>query len=134
MTDLSTLGGRDSAAYAVSGTGAVAGVSDTGDGDARHGFLYANSQMRDLAPLPGADSSAAYAVSRTSQVVGASQTAAGMKRATLWRNGNPTDLNALLPPHSGWVLTEARAVNDHGQIAGQGFWNGKPCAFLLTPR
>jgi len=58
----------------------------------------------------------------------------GVKRATLWQNGRPTDLNTLLPPHSGWVLTEARAVNDHGQIAGQGLLDGKPCAFLLTPR
>ena len=134
MTDLGTLGGANSAAYAVSSTGAVAGVSETADSGTRHGFLCISGQMHDLAPLPGTDSSAAYAVNSQSQAVGTSQTAAGMKRATLWQNGVPTDLNALLPPHSGWVLTEGRAINDHGQIAGQGLWNGKPCAFLLTPR
>lgn len=141
MTDLGTLGGANSAAYAVSSAGAVAGVSETDNSGTRHGFLTSGGQMQDLAPLPGMDSSAAYAVSSaayavssTGQAVGTSQTATGTKRATLWRNGRPTDLNTLLPPHSGWTLTEARAVNDHGQIAGQGIWNGKPCAFLLTPR
>ena len=133
MTDLGTLGGADSAAYAVSSAGAVAGISDTGDTGTRHGFLFVNGQIRDLPPLPDMDSSAAYAVNGTDQVVGVSQTAAGIKHATVWRDGRPTDLNTLLPPRSGWVLTEARAVNDHGQIAGQGLWNGKPCAFLLTP-
>ncbi len=133
MTDLGTLGGANSAAYAVSRAGAVAGVSDTNNGR-RHGFLCFSGQMQDLAPLPGTDSSAAYAVSSTGQAVGTSQTAAGVKRATLWQNGHPTDLNTLLPPRSAWALTEARAINDHGQIAGQGLWKGKPCAFLLTPR
>ena len=133
LTDLGTLGGANSAAYAVSSAGAVAGVSETGSNGTRHGFLSVSGQMQDLAPLPGMDSSAAYAVNSLSQAVGTSQTAAGGKRATLWQNGKPTDLNALLPSHSGWFLTEARAINDHGQIAGQGLWNGKPCAFLLTP-
>ena len=133
MTDLGTLGGANSAAYAISSTGAVAGVSETAD-STRHAFLSANGQMHDLAPLPGMDSSAALAVSADNSVVGVSQAGGGIKRATLWQNGRPTDLNTLLPPYSGWVLTEARAVNDHGQIAGQGLWNGKPCAFLLTPR
>lgn len=133
MTDLGTLGGANSAAYAVSSAGAVAGVSETGDSGTRHGFLSVSGSLRDLSPLPGMDDSAAYAVNRLNQVVGTSQTAAGVKCATSWQNSRPTDLNTLLPPHSGWVLTEARAVNDHGQIAGQGIFNGKPCAFLLTP-
>lgn len=133
MTDLGILGGADSAAYAVSSADAVAGISDTGDTGTRHGFLFVNGQIRDLAPLPGMDSSMSYGVNSQGQAVGVSQTAAGIKHATVWRDGRPTDLNTLLPPRSGWVLTEARAVNDHGQIAGQGLWNGKPCAFLLTP-
>lgn len=134
MTDLGTLGGANSAAYAVNGSGAIAGVSETDSTGTRHAFLYADGQMHDLAPLPAMDSSTAYAIGSDNLAAGTSQTAGGTKRATLWQDGRPTDLNALLPPRSGWVLTEARAINDHGQIAGQGLWNGKPSAFLLTPR
>ena len=43
------------------------------------------------------------------------------------------DLNALLPAGSGWVLSEARAINAKGQIAGNGTLHGRPHAFLLTP-
>ena len=132
MTDLGTLGGSNSVAYAVSETGTVAGTSETDDAGARHAFLYADSRMQDLTPLPGMTDSAAYALNAGGQVVGTSQTSA-VKRATLWQNGQPSDLNALLPANSGWTLTEARAINDHSQIAGQGFFRGKPAAFLLTP-
>ena len=117
----------------VGASGAIAGVSETDGIATRHAFLYQDGQMHDLAPLPSTKNSIAYAINSSSQVVGASQTD-GTERATLWHNGKPTDLNRLLPARSGWVLTEARAINDHGQIAGQGLRNGKPCAFLLTPR
>ena len=134
MADLGTLGGANSAAYAVSSTGTAAGVSETNSAGTRHAFLFLDGRLRDLPPLAGMDSSAAYAVNADNTVAGVSQSPGGVKRATLWRNGKPTDLNALLPAQSGWVLTEARAINDRGQIAGQGFLNGKPCAFLLTPK
>jgi len=133
MTDLGTLGGANSVAYAVSDTGQIAGASDIDDTGTRHAFLYASGQMQDLVPLPGMTSSAAYALNLAGQVVGTSQTLM-LKRATLWQNGQPTDLNALLPAHSGWTLTDARAINDHGQIAGVGLFQGHRRAFLLTPR
>ena len=43
------------------------------------------------------------------------------------------DLNTLLPPASGWVLLSANAINDAGQIVGEGTFNDEPRAFLLTP-
>jgi len=133
MTDLGTLGGANSVAYAVSDAGTIAGASDVDDTGTRHAFLYAGDQMQDLAPLPGMTGSAAYALNASGQVVGTSQTSS-LKHATLWQNGPPTDLNSLLPPNSGWTLTEARAINDHGQIAGLGLFQGRRRAFLLTPR
>lgn len=54
-------------------------------------------------------------------------------RAFLWRNGRMLDLNALIPPNSGWLLEEANAINDAGQIAGTGTCNGQKRGFLLTP-
>ena len=133
MTDLGTLGGADSAAYAVDDQGEIAGASEVDGTKARHAFLYTGGQMRDLGTPPGMTDSAAYALNNQGQIVGTSQ-ASMDKHATLWQNGRPTDLNALLPPHSGWTLTEARAVNEHGQIAGQGLFRGHPTAFLLTPQ
>jgi hypothetical protein len=43
------------------------------------------------------------------------------------------DLNTLIDPDSGWVLWEARAINDLGQIVGAGDFNGQRHAYLLTP-
>jgi hypothetical protein len=43
------------------------------------------------------------------------------------------DLNALLEPGSGWVLLSANAINDAGQITGEGLVGTDVKAFLLTP-
>ena len=42
------------------------------------------------------------------------------------------DLNTLIDPASGWVLNQARGINDSGQIAGFGTIGGQTHAFLLT--
>jgi probable HAF family extracellular repeat protein len=44
------------------------------------------------------------------------------------------DLNNLIPANSGWLLQIANAINDQGQIVGQGTLNGQTEAFLLTPQ
>jgi hypothetical protein len=49
----------------------------------------------------------------------------------LWSNGVQTNLNSLLAPNSGWVLTSAVGINDAGQIVGNGLLNGQEQAFLL---
>ena len=56
------------------------------------------------------------------------------QHAFLWRAGTMYDLNALLPKHSGWVLHDARSINNKGQIVGRGTFHGKIRSFLLTPR
>lgn len=43
------------------------------------------------------------------------------------------DLNSLIDPLSGWDLLYAFAINDNGQITGQGIIDGDRHAFLLTP-
>jgi hypothetical protein len=46
----------------------------------------------------------------------------GEFHALLWPAGStvPIDLNDLLPPDSGWLLTEANAISDDGVIVGRG--------------
>ena len=136
MTDLGTLGGLNSLAYRVSETGTVAGSSETGDGATRHAFLWQSGQMRDLGTLPGTVDSAADDVNASGDAVGSSEPALDSpgKRAFLWHDGRLLNLSALLPLASGWTLTEARALNDKGQIAGVGTFHGHARAFLLTPR
>jgi probable HAF family extracellular repeat protein len=70
----------------------------------------------------------AYGLNNKGQVVGS---AAG--RAFLWSGGKRWDLNAFLPKGSGWTLTEAKSINDKGQIVGTGRYRGRERAFLLSP-
>jgi len=41
------------------------------------------------------------------------------------------DLNSLIAAASGWILTEAYAINDRGEIVGSGLLNGVEQAFRL---
>lgn len=54
-------------------------------------------------------------------------------RAFLYANGKVYDLDALLPSGSGWVLTNATAINDSGQIIGTGQLNGVSHVFRMDP-
>ena len=48
-------------------------------------------------------------------------------------SGGMQDLNSLIPANSGWVLINANAINNTGQITGYGVKDGHNHAFLLTP-
>lgn len=48
-------------------------------------------------------------------------------------NGVAIDLNILIPPNSGWVLTSANDISDNGYIVRYGTLNGRNALFLLTP-
>ena len=96
-----------------------------------HAFLYSDGHMTDLGTLSGFYSSAA-AINSSGQIVGMASLSSGGYHAFLYSDGHMTDLNSLLPPNSGWVLTDARAINDSGQIVGSGTINGQTHVFLMT--
>jgi uncharacterized repeat protein (TIGR01451 family) len=119
--DLGALGGDASRAVAVNNAGQVIGNAQIADGS-YHAFLWLSGIMTDLGAFQ------ANAINNVGQVAG---TANGV--AVLWENGVLTDLNSLIPPGSGWILTSATAINDQGQIGGQGTLNGAAAGFLLFP-
>jgi len=135
MTDLGTLGGANSLADRVNAQGQIAGTSEVSDGSTRHAFLWDTGRLTDLSPLPGDTDSTAGGLSPTGDVVGTSTDAAiGRTRAVLWHGAIIRDLNTQLPAHSGWTLETATGTNAIGQVVGTGHLNGKPRAFLLSPR
>jgi len=131
LRDLGTLGGTYSGGYKINNAGQVAGDSEM-DGDLdHHAFLYSNGTMLDLGTLGGANSSA-WSLNNLGHVVGVASDASGEDRAYLWKDGVMTDLNSLLPAHSGWQLTGAYFIDDHGHIAGAGLFQGAANWFLMT--
>ena len=90
--------------------------------------------MIDLGTLGGRNSEARAIADFLSTVVGTSEVAGGGSHAFVYSAGVMTDLNALLPAGSGWILEDATSVNASGEIVGYGLHNGSRHAFRLTPQ
>ncbi|HZZ44575.1 MAG TPA: hypothetical protein VFE58_16685 [Tepidisphaeraceae bacterium] len=50
-----------------------------------------------------------------------------------WIDGQPYDLNSLIPAGSGWVLGSTGYISDTGYIVGSGTYNGTIMNYLLVP-
>jgi probable HAF family extracellular repeat protein len=89
-------------------------------------FLYVNGSVT---PLTLSASQYPDALNDEDQIVGTVGS-----DAALFDDGTTTDLNTLIPDNSGWVLEDATAINDLGQIVGIGTNpSGQTDGFLLTP-
>ena len=126
---LGTLGGKSSYAMAINDTGQIAGSAQLPSGYL-HAFLENNGTLQDLGTLGGA-SSYGYGINNAGDVVGYAALSSGDSHAFLFERGLMLDLNSLIDPSSGWVLTEAYAINGSGQIVGSGMLNGTQHAFRL---
>ena len=113
VTDLGTLGGRDSKAFGINDAGRIVGVSDRADGT-RHAFLFEKGHMADLGGLPGGKFSMAYAVNAKGSIAGVAEAAGHRLHGVLWVRGKISDLGAL--PGGGASL--AYALNASGQAVG----------------
>ena len=131
MQDFGTLGGRYSCGFAINENGQVVGDSWLPDNTTQRAFLW-DGAMQDLGAL-GWSGSIAYDINDKEQVVGALKTGQNT-HAFIWANGQMKDLNNLIAANSGWVLSDARAINNKGRIVGSGTINGQTRAFLLIPQ
>ncbi|MCO6413222.1 MAG: DUF3466 family protein [Thiogranum sp.] len=137
----------DQAGYAVASDindlGQVVGGSRVAD-YLMHAFSWRDGAMLDLGTIGGgcAGESYAFGNNNAGQVVGTWNTMACLggggyqtldSGAFLYTDGAMLDLNSLISADSGWHLFEARAINDLGQIVGQGMLDGEVHAFLATP-
>ncbi len=133
--DLASLAGTataKSAATDLNDSGQVVGWSDTAAG-VPHATLFqidaggAVLSRTDLGVL-GSTNSYAHGVNNAGMVVGVSD-----GRAFVWQAGTMTDLNAAIASTSGWMISNAAAINDAGVIVGEAVRHGFGRAVMLTP-
>lgn len=115
LHDLGSLSTQGvSSAVVINNAGQVAGYSDAGQGRT-HVFFHDHGAMTDLGSFGGVDVTIG-GMNERGQVVGTGNTPDGRDVAFLTRAGALVDLNTLIDPASGWVITSAIDINDHGQI------------------
>jgi probable HAF family extracellular repeat protein len=129
VSTLPSLGGSETAAYAVNDSGWVVGES-VDPATAYRAFLWKGGQIQNLGVLAGKINSVAYGINDAGDVVGASQDWNHYTmRATLWRGGQIVDLGTL----PGFPSSVAMDVNNRGEIVGyvlDTLWNHRAVKFV----
>ena len=124
-------------AWDLNNAGQVVGVMGGNDDGSGQAFLFSGGMVQNLGNVaPQHTYALAYAINNAGHVVGFSSPSffsSSGEQAFIFSAGVMQNLNNLIAPNSGWVLTRAVDINDAGQIVGNGFKNGQPKAFLLTP-
>ena len=121
--------GPGSAAEAVNQHGDVVGSAGSS------AFLERDGKTLKLPkPIPyGRYSAIAYAVNTADEVVGTLYGPNGAAVAFVYRGGHAYALDSLVKPNSGWRIADALGVNDHGEIVGDGYYNGTLYGISLKP-
>jgi probable HAF family extracellular repeat protein len=121
---------------AINDVGTVAGYAGFGSGFQAF-RTRPDGSFENLGTLAGTSQSYATALNDEGDVVGFAATGSGSTRAFFYtgtgQNGMMFDLNMLLDPGSGWLLTSANGINDSEQITGVGMVDGQTHAFRLDP-
>jgi probable HAF family extracellular repeat protein len=134
-----SLGGDFSAPVGINDHGTIAGWASMAGNASFHAALWRGiGKITDLGVVAGDDCSFATAINAKTQIVGSSLgdgcTFDENSNAFLWESGSLYDLNALIPPGASLHLLLPIAINDRGEIAGNGSdLGGNWHAFLLVP-
>ena len=137
MIDLGTLGGDWSVATSINDAGQITGQAYTPGNIGANAFIYDQGKMTSIGLL-GGNYSIGNSINSSRQVVGRSTIHSNgqflVYHAFVYSSGQMRDLNKLIPSGTGFVLEDATAINDSGQIVGYGTAQGQMHAFLLTPQ
>jgi probable HAF family extracellular repeat protein len=115
MHGMGTLTGLEGYGHAINNAGwAVGEMFNYSGGPGLTPFLWLGNWFGTLDTLPGDIESRAYGINASNVVVGLG-TDGRREHATLWQSGRPTKL-PFLPGYT--YTSEARAINDAGQVAG----------------
>lgn len=136
LTDLGTLGGNRSSAYAINDEGQVVGWAQTDNPESYevHAFIWDDGVMTDLGVLPDETESSAVDINEIGQVCGVSSHTSPIYpfptylTACLWDNDNIINIGKL----PGYTRNSAAGgINDQGQVVGYSSDNGNnPHAFI----
>jgi len=134
--DIGKLSGTCATPTAVNRHGAVIGFSTTDAPSGVHPFLWTAGQgMIDLGLVGIATSGTALGINDRNEVVGTATNNLSFVTAFLYVPGvGAQDLNQMIPPESGVLLSRASGINSHGEICANG-WDANldQHAFLLVP-
>ena len=119
------IAGVGNVAFAINDAGQVTGVSALPGSQVDHAFFWSpqTGAMQDLGTYPGDIFSAGLAINQAGDVVGASLDGPpplADSRAVIWRKGQITDLNSVVPADTSMYLLTAFGINGAGQIVGFG--------------
>lgn len=142
LTEIPTVDERAMFARSINSKKEVVGnLYILGSTDQREAFyIDMSSENAELTLLgflqPEFNDSRANDINNMGQIVGRALISAPTLRETgafLYENGEMKDLNNLVACNTPWKLTEARAINDSGQIVGVGSLDGEIRSFRLDP-
>jgi probable HAF family extracellular repeat protein len=120
----------DSAIYGLNDYGAaVGGIPASSLPHGSHAFLYEHGTITDLGVLdPLEDDSIAADINNHGQIVGRAAVTIDPDHygyhGFLWTGSGLVDLNTLIDPKSGWVITDASGINDASQISATACFGG----------
>ena len=136
VRDLGTLGGKRSVPWGINDAGVVVGAANGPGSTLGNADTACYWDAAGIHQIPiGGDGSAAFGVNNFGDIVGQYYPLTDLSHSNAFRyiGGIATDLNDLIDPSSGWLLLNARDINDRGQIIGLGKLQGQDRYYMLTP-